>query len=206
MSTSTPTQKPLAELQGRFHSHITIPKEYGTVDLGIQGKRTPITLIKNGEEVDTQYMLTHYFVAGDFGKIKGRFSNYAHIRSDLENKVKVLESRGVPVLRLKIEHEIYDDPYTEEDALSSLQGCLYSEIHARFNKTLHRLLDPTWEISFNELDKNGDIFYTKRFFNPIKAKDALSEYEKLKLFSPKELKIETALLDTNPELDKEWLE
>ena len=71
-----------------------------------------------------------------------------------------------------------------EEVGVSLSQCQYVEIPARFSKQAQGL-DSTWAVSFNELDPNGDIFYTKRFFGEDTPK-GLGAYNKVKTFGAKD--------------------
>jgi hypothetical protein len=182
-------------LKGKFHSHITLPDCYiQRAKNLINGKVTPIDLVKEGVVLQKDSMLTHYFVTG--------YKGYDTMKESLLEKTKLLEDKGLPVLRLKIEHEILDPMTPPEEVGVSLSQCQYVEIHARFSKQTQGL-DSTWAVSFNELDPKGDTFYTKRFFGEDTSK-GLDAYNKVKTLKPLELKIETVLYDSNPALDEDW--
>ena len=66
-------------LKGKFHSHITLPDCYiQRAKNLINGKVTPIDLVKEGVVLQKDSMLTHYFVTGYKG-----YDSYDTIKESL---------------------------------------------------------------------------------------------------------------------------
>lgn len=118
-------EPPLGELCGRFHSHITVRVEPERLPLlqqvarSHQAKVTVIDLEGESERAQRDIMTTRYHLddaPGALGRISEALARFA---ADLEGA-------GLPVLRVKVEHE-------SEPSLQSYTDIRYHEVHIKLS-------------------------------------------------------------------------
>lgn len=213
-----------APLVGKFHSHLTIKcdtlevlKEAASL---AKGKLTVIDLAAN-KNVGRECMITNHFVTGYHG-----FDSSAHIIDHLKNVAsKINSTLDAEVIRIKVEHELFHPRSLASQINQSLYQYDYTECHIKV------LIPPTipidcirqiaesanWRLSSNPFSVSDDgivQFINKRFYtNDNSGCDILtlindSVDNMVRQIYPGvdiiECKIETAVYDSNADLDAWW--
>lgn len=200
------------KLNGKFHSHITISSkdikkaENLLKSLNIGHKITVIELsnFKNKKQEDA--MITQHFHTR-------KWQNYKNIENFLKNLVIIFEQHNIKVIRLKIEHEDVD--YNPSD-------CCYIESHIKVEIPLSQRENFLLKVK-NIPELNGFVpsrnpneikgiichqFLNKRWYDGSYT-DLKNDIEKATsilndMCNIKEIKIESAVFDSNTNLDRWW--
>lgn len=184
-------------ITGKFHSHITIqPENREQAEIAAKltyGKVTFIDLAGT-DHTQTDYMITHHYVTGHRDLIA-----HEDVTLRLLSHAQAIEKSGIQIVRIKLEHEIYDSRTPIDCVADSITTGAYTEVHIKMRGV--RKDYPGWSYSTNALAKPNEYFLTRRFHaseNMHVAVDLIPERQMV------EVKYEVALLDTNPELDNWW--
>lgn len=202
------------ELLGKFHSHITINSSNEEKALcilrsnSIQAKSTTITLSGRGRD-QTDTMLTQHFHTY-------KYKCYQSIEDYVLYTANILESNGVNVVRIKIEHESLPTLQPSEDR--------YRECHIKLKIPNDEVGSVKYLLNVNDELFNGFALsnnpnevttkYTTLFLNSRVYEGSVEGFDnrvkgvvhKLRLLGVLvvEVKIESTTLDTRLSLDKWW--
>ena len=203
-------------IAGKFHSHLTLRATDAEAERAralVGGKVTIIELERAGrEQVDV--MLTHHFVVGNRG-----LDDHHDVINSLKAKASQLEESGIEVVRVKLEHELFDPRSDRGDREASLGMSTYVEAHIKClvrQENLPSLKSVAakcdWHASRNPWQQSGDVvtqFINRRFYEPecIERVEVGVDWmvsEVTSLCQVVEVKIETAIMDSNDEVDRWW--
>lgn len=214
-----------AVLVGNFHSHLTIKsddidvlKKAATI---AKGKLTVIDLDAHGTQ-DRECMITNHFVTGYRG-----FDNADKIITHLKHLTsKINQTFDAEVIRIKLEHELFHPRSLTSQINQSLYCYDYTECHIKVLippsmqltqiKELAELF--SWRVSSNPFSVSDDgivQFINRRFYTKeYSSCDILQLINKsiddmmIKLYNTGvdiiERKVETAVYDSNVDLDAWW--
>lgn len=212
-------------LVGKFHSHLTVSGD----DINIlkqaaaiaKGKLTVIDLYAQSL-LDRECMITNHFVTGYRG-----FDSANQIITHLQQVAsEINKTLNVEVVRIKLEHELFHPRSLESQITQSLYQYDYTECHIKV------LIPPSiqlsqirelaelfsWRLSSNPFSVSNDgivQFINKRFYtNDYNSCDILQLINDsvddmiFKLYNTGvdiiECKVETAVYDSNADLDAWW--
>lgn len=116
-------------LTGKFHSHLTIcPEDRQGAELAarkVGGKLTVIENMRPGGEERTDWIITHHYVTG-----YRDLTNAGDVLNVLKSYSTDLLRSGIPVIRVKLEHEMLDPRSDPQQIQLSLSG-QYTEVHVK---------------------------------------------------------------------------
>lgn len=214
----------MSSLIGKFHSHLSISSD----DVNVlkqavtiaKGKLTVIDLA-NSDVHGRECMVTNHFVTGYRG-----FENVdqiiAHMKQVAANINKLID---VDVVRIKVEHELFHPKSAPSQINQSLYHYNYTECHIKTlikssdkNKLTGIATNSGWKLSSNpfSVSSRGIVqFINKRFHpNDYKGVDMLKLIKNsvdqmanrlcITGYDILECKIETAVYDSNSDLDAWW--
>lgn len=205
-------------IAGKFHSHITCdtmtPEQAAQAARLVGGKLTTIVLERDGRsQVDP--MITHHYVCGARG-----LEDEHDVLALLKARALQLQESGCKVLRVKLEHEPYDSLSNLIDIKSSFSR-IYTEVHIKcnvpFGKRQELLVlarDYGWHPSSNpwaQTDTHYVQFINKRFYyntHPtiVDSETDLITEQIIPLVDIAEIKVETAIYDSNSSQDSWWMQ
>lgn len=209
---------------GKLHSHLTLSCSLDEAERArklVGGKVTIIDLSRvDSSKNQTDVMLTHHFLVGKHG-----LEDHLDVLASLRAKAQTLRDTGILVSRAKLEHELLHPHSDPSEVSASLQQASYVEAHVKC-KVDHKNLDALkraassfgWHPSRNPLHQQNDgvttQFVNKRFYNetdlnPLEAQvDGLVSLLSGMPFQVDvcEAKIETALYDSNDQVDAWWMD
>lgn len=215
----------MTPLVGKFHSHLTISSD----DINVlkraasiaKGKLTVIDLA-NSDIHGRECMITNHFVTGYRG-FENADQIIAHIKQVAVNINKLID---VNVIRIKVEHELFHPKSISSQIDQSLHQYDYTECHIKTliqpgdNINLSDIaIKAGWRLSSNpySVSTSGIVqfvntrFYTNEYIGTDilgLIKDSVDQM-KNKLYTAGyhilECKIETAVYDSNIDLDAWWV-
>lgn len=204
-------------MRGKYHSHLTIKgteKEAERARDLVGGKVTIIELERSQvQQVDI--MLTHHFVAGNKG-----LEDHYDVLASLKAKAHQLSNSGINVIRVKVEHELFDERSRPEDVMVSLQISDYIETHIKCEVSHGDLSnlkaiasEMGWHPSRNPRQQGAETcvqFVNRRFYGILDLPSIEGAgAEIVARISPickiLEVKMETAIFDDNGGLDAWWM-
>lgn len=184
-------------ITGKFHSHITIQpdsREQAEAAARLTNGKITFVDLASAAHTQTDYMITHHYVTGYRG-----LSDSLDVTARLISYVKSIEGYGIKVIRVKLEHEIYDGHTPCACVPESITAGVYTEVHIRMRGQRH--VYTGWSYSINALGKPNEYFLTRRF----RANDDMHmAVDQIPTVHMVEVKYEVALVDSNPELDDWW--
>lgn len=187
-------------ITGKFHSHITIqPDNREQAEAAARltsGKITFIDLAAEGH-IQTDYLITHHYVTGHV--MMRDLVDSIDVSARLQSYSQAIEQSGIKVIRIKLEHEIYDSRTPLACVAESIAAGIYTEVHIRMRRPRQDF--PGWSYSSNALAKSNEYFLTRRF---SATEDMHLAVDMIPEHCMAEVKYEVALLDSNPELDNWW--
>lgn len=209
-------QVPIA---GKFHSHLTIEKPTSNLEMQraaklVNGKLTIINLSRDDNK-QTDFMITHHYITGSRG-----LEDEHDVLSLLKLRARQIQEAGFKILRIKLEHEPLHQESNIDDILNSLSR-IYTEIHIKciiefdLNENLINVSkEKNWHPSSNPFSKREDgrliQFINKRIYGETNLFKVDLEVDKIvpvisSLCDIDEIKYETAIYDSNEDLDKWWI-
>lgn len=205
-------------LVGKFHSHLTVSttsvQEAERAAKLTGGKLTVIDLSRDRRS-QTDWMITHHYVTGSRG-----LEDQYDIKALLRAKARQLEESGIRVTRIKLEYDLLHDRSDRNQVVAALDNT-YTEIHVKCVLPPD-LRDPLiqmakglgWHPSRNPFAKRDDgqlvQFVNRRFYGCVTLDQidmAVDELVAL-LQAPidiAEVKYETAIYDSNDDVDRWWM-
>ncbi|MEN0067525.1 MAG: hypothetical protein AAGA48_35665 [Myxococcota bacterium] len=212
-------QPPLSNLEGRFHSHVTLrvpaalPADLrATLERLATAHRAKLTVIELADldrRVERDVMFTRYFVDDQPGAV-------ARIADDLRVTVTGLLEAHVEPIRVKIEHEslpsleFFDaERYHEVHIKLSIDAEAFDETYAWLEQAGR---DVGWRPSRNPYERRNDQvvqFVTLRAYKGDRAAVDARVLHAVTLLEvqglvPVEIKRETTVLDTRRAHDAWW--
>lgn len=192
----------LQSLTGRFHCHITYETSNEIIEIPAGWKKT-IILLDKGDRHQTDVMITRHFKMGT-----GKFLSDFSLRKAITDAVIHLELRGCNVTRVKLEHEDFPTLKPSQEN--------YREVHVKVRVPHGKQFLPRarYVRSSNpfEIEENSNIyFWNARFYSGevIHVDETIRrEVRFMQSLNPDceilEVKIETAVHDSNPQSDAWW--
>lgn len=205
------------KISGQFHSHLTLSasKEEAQIARNLIGGKVTIIELERAEREQVDVMLTNYYVTG-FHDLKDSEDVLVAVKA----RAKILRENGVEVKRVKLEHEILES-LTQEEIQLSLEKSSYVEVHIKVeiasdkNDALKAAMSERgWHPSRNPRDKMGETvlqFINRRFYDETNYQRVEDEVKNaldfINMFAKvRNVSIETAIYDSNDELDRWWME
>lgn len=205
---------PLADLTGRFHSHVTLSVAVDSLALepvarATRSKLTVIDLADLSSRTERDVMLTRYFVDDASGAL-GR------IADALDDDVRAVLDASIEPVRVKVEHEsepslpTYDaEHYHEVHIKLAIPAADYDDVYAwlKASGEPHR-----WRPSRNPYERRADQvtqFVTMRAYEGTRTTvservDRAVAALRARGLDPVEIKRETTVLDTRRSHDAWW--
>lgn len=211
-------------LAGKFHSHITmnVTDEYqAEAARELVGGKVTVINLEREDRKQVDMMLTHHYVTG-----KGPLRDYHDVVELLKRHGARLKEKGFEVTRLKLEHEPFDNRSPYQCIQSSFTDYEYIEVHVKVVVTgAHELMllkqeaaEMGWHPSNNPFAKTKDgklvQFLNRRWYkhedendpNAVEAAtETLVHNISHMITELKEIKYESAVYDSNINLDKWWM-
>lgn len=210
-------------LVGKFHSHLTIRgHEVERAAKLVGGKATCIDLSRHTEQrQQTDMMITNHYVTG----MRGLEDEYDVIAL-LESKAYHLRSCGIEVVRVKLEYDVFGKTSPRGDANRALERRPYTEIHIKIgltescrNAVLQQAREFGWHPSRNLFSVSSEGQCTQFINRRYYVSDVeTTSWEKIDSdidtliqslipleVEVKEIKYETAIYDSNEDLDRWWV-
>ena len=177
------------DLQGKFHVHLTVKNK---TDFKLPTWKQTIILLSNDNKEQLDIMFTkHYFIPSNKTK------SVEDIKRDVDKYVKELNSRGIEVIRVKLEHESLPTLSPSESN--------YRECHIKVLENKLTSIPEGFVKSKNPIQE-GVYFLNKRWYvgdiSDIEHEvDLVVEFLKEAVI---EVKLESIVFDSNKRLDKWW--
>lgn len=204
---------------GKFHSHLTIKanseKELDRAAKLCGGKLTTILLQRDGH-VQTDAMITHHYRTDARG-----IEDEKDIVALLRSRALLLTEAGVKVTRLKLEYDVTSEHNSPHDASQACLQGIYTEVHVKCVVVAHerdhlmaRAREFGWHPSHNPLSIRDDEkliqFVNMRFYGSATMDAIDKEVDRLiptllQMAEIEEIKYETAVFDSNEDVDKWWM-
>lgn len=196
------------DVTGKFHAHVTVEADDRLADF-CKGRSVKVTVIEDQRPGSTRltWMTTSYYLDEESGA-------YDRVVAKLESLSSSLSQAGFSVLRSKLEHESL--PTAEPFSKS-----VYREFHVRISLPADRAAEAREDIR-----KDAESAGLKCFMSKNQMADKLNQFVSFRCYegpvrdaewklgallnilggrgyNPVEVKRETAVYDTNPEMD-DW--
>lgn len=192
----------IADLRGNFHAHITLNTSNDTFEPP-KGWKTTIILLSKDDRHQKDVMITRHFKTGTT-----KTEDVAAIKASIDKTTTKLVKRGFDVVRVKLEHESLPTMPASEGH--------YRECHIKIKapvgyqiKSLQNYVQSRNPMSSTEI--HFVTFLNARFYSGSVedidaqiAKDVIAIKNMNPIAELLEIKIESAILDTNISLDRWW--
>jgi 8-oxo-dGTP pyrophosphatase MutT (NUDIX family) len=206
-------------LAGKFHSHITLEMPSSKLEAEraaklVNGKLTVIDLSRESRN-QTDFMITHHYLTGSRG-----LEDEYDVLALLKSRARQLEESGYKVTRVKLEHEPMHKDSDIDDILNSLNR-IYTELHikcvideANSDNLIELSKKANWHPSRNPFSTRDDgklvRFVNKRLYGGRFLFEIDREVDNIipiisDVCDIEEIKYETAIYDSNEDLDKWWM-
>lgn len=207
-------------IAGKFHSHLTLKASRAEAERAraLVGGKVTIIELERAERQQVDVMLTHHFVVGNRG-----LDDHVDVINSLRSKARQLNDSGIEVVRVKLEHELLDPRSAMADRQASLAMSSYIETHIKCKVDPESLVELKekaaalgWHPSRNPWQQSDTVitqFVNRRFYDlqgkPLSVFEDRADHmvEVLSNYCQvAEVKIETAIVDSNANLDRWWAE